>query len=435
MVVVVPIVFAIEKLMNLLVLIFNEIKFHWINFGVSVVSLGIIVCLLLLSSSFIFKQFQNGISVIASKESETKALMNDMITDYETITDRMGYTLRIISKDQSLNDFYSSGFGSAYISEKILDTLMILYSKEIRSALPVMQIKSLWPPVKRSVLFSGIGTSPLSLTEYKLPPSIPTMSSCSIALGFELPTYPEAIKGSKVDIKGKRFTITSCEGQRGSIDDITVWMRLDDLQKTFSIPNKINEIWIWPVLDTAHPISGLASRIERSIKSCKVLCISAPSVMQLKARETAAVIAKETIATEKKTNQIIFSKHKKYLLIFSIISVLTCSIWISILILQNVSVRQEELMILRVIGCHNNSIINMLGVRGFCLGFCGTSLGLMSGFLILTLLHQKIGLSASTIILRSYSLCVMSSCLGIVSGILTTQVEPVKVLNRADQCV
>lgn len=420
--------------MYLLVLIFKEIKFHGINFWISVVSLAIIVCLLLLSSSFVFTQYHDAITVIKNKETETKELMNNMVTDYDTITDRMGYTLRILSQNQPLDDFYSSGFGGEYISETILDTLMILFSKEIRCALPVMQIKSQWSPVKRSVLFSGLGTH-RSFTEYKLPSLIPKVSDGGIALGFELPTYPQAIKGSKVDIKGKSFTITSCEGQRGSLDDITVWMKLDNLQSVFSIPNKISEIWVWPVLDTAHPISGLASQIESSIKSCKVICISAPSVMQLKARETAAVIAKETIATEKKTNQIIFSKHKKYLRIFSIVSVLACSIWISILVLQNVSVRQEELMILRVIGCHDSSIITMLGVRGLCLGFCGTSLGLMIGYLILTLLHQKIGLPPSTVILRSYALCVISCCLGIVSGILTTQVEPVKTLNRLDQCV
>lgn len=420
--------------MNLLLLIFNEIKFHKINFWVSVFSLGIIVCLLLLSSSFVFTQYQDGITVIKDKETKTKALMNGMVTDYKVITDRMGYTIRILSQNQPLNDFYSSGFGGEYISEKVLDTLMTLFSKEIRCALPVMQIKAQWSPVNRSVLFSGLGTS-RSFTEYELPSSIPKVSEGCIALGFELPTYPEAIKGSNVQIKGKRFTITSCEGQRGSLDDITVWMRLNDLQKTFSIFSKISEIRVWPVLDTAHSISGLASRIESSIKSCKVICISAPSVMQVKARETAAAIAKETIATEKKANQIIFLKHKKYLLVFSIVSVLACSVWISILVLQNVSVRQEELMILRVIGYPDISIVKMLGARGFFLGFCGTSLGLMSGFLILTLLHKKTGFSASTIILRSYALCVISSCLGIVSGILVTQAEPMKVLNRADQCV
>jgi ABC-type antimicrobial peptide transport system permease subunit len=420
--------------MNLLALIFSEIKFHRINFGISVVSLGIIVCILLLSSSYVFSQYQDEIIVIKDKETETKALMNTMVTNYKSITDRMGYTIRILPQNQSLDDFYNYRFGGKYLSEHVLDTVMTLFSKEIRCVLPVLQIKSQWSKVKRSVLFSGLGTS-RSFAEYKLPPSIPKITDGSIALGFELPTYPEAIKGSKVNIKGKTYTIISCEAQRGSIDDITVWMSLTDLQESFSIPEKISEIWVWPVLDTAHSISGLATQIESSLKSCKVICISAPSVMQMKARETAVAIAKETITTEKKANEIVFLKHKKYLLIFSIVSVLACSILISILVLQNVSVRQEELMILRVIGYPDFSIIKMLGARGLCLGFCGTSLGLIGGFLILFLLHQKIGFPTSTTILKSYALCAISTCLGIVSGILVTRTEPMRVLNRADQCV
>lgn len=420
--------------MSIFELFLKEIRFHRVNFLISIFSLSSIVCSLIVFSSIVLSAHNNRLLSIRAKEALTNKLMADMISDYRTITDNMGYTIRVLPKKQSMEDFYSSGFAKEYFSQAVTDTLSSLFSKDIRCALPVLRIKSEWSPLKRTVLFTGTG-NPYVIPGNKLPSTIPIVANSTIALGFELPTYPVAIEKSRIAIKGKFFLVKSCEGQKGSLDDITVWITLTDLSSAFSISNKISEIWIWPVLDTAHAITQLAARIEQQIPSCKVITITAPALLQIQARETAVRIAKEATLKEVIANRELFAKQKRALLLFSVIITVASMIWCAILILQNAAVRQEELMVLRVIGHKNNSISLLLGIRALVLGICGITIGLAIGFLLLPILHLKESYSPLVITTSSALLCIIISFIGIISGIMSIESNSIMVLNRADQCL
>tara|TARA_Y100000588_G_scaffold152284_1_gene166425 strand:- start:138 stop:1295 length:1158 start_codon:yes stop_codon:yes gene_type:complete len=302
----------------------------------------------------------------------------------------LGFNIFIFPEGQELAEVYSEGFASKTMPESYAAKLAESKIVTINHLLPSLTRKLKWPEKERTVILIGIrGEVPIAHRDPKKP-LIDPVPKGRIVLGYELHRSLDLSEGNSTLFMGREFIIEKCHRERGTKDDITVWMHLGECQELLEEEGRINAIKALECnCASIDRLGEIRQEIAGILPGTKVIETESKALARAEARNKAkkhsqnAIASKKAEATKMKVDreQLRRENKQKYTALLTVV-ILVSMAWIAFLAFANSRDRQAEIGILRAIGVSTNSILAALMGRALLVGLSGASLTLLLAILL-----------------------------------------------------
>jgi len=289
------------------------------------------------------------LSIHSAAEKETRRVQRDI-----------GFNLRIISKESSVESLFLNGYASETMSEQVLDKLAnhktIAYNHLVGMLQEPIELRG------GTALLTG-----LSPTRFppgnKRPPMSPTIKPGTAHLGRMIADRLEVARGESLSIEGQEFEVARVAPESGTSDDLRVWVHLHDAQAILNKPNQINEV-----------------------RAIDCLCLAADQEPQALLRRVIEKVAPE--AQVAMLTQIASARAQQRQLLERIVAysipavAIASSLLVGVLALINARQRRQELGVLRAIGYGSGAIAGLMLAKAVVIGLAGGAAGCLLGAIV-----------------------------------------------------
>lgn len=319
--------------------------------------------------------------ILAMKEAQLEEEMAIMNDDYRKIMKLLGFNLLIIPENQQLSDFYADGYIKKYMPEEYVERLSASNLMTIRHLLPSLEQKINWPEqAMRVVILIGIrGEVPFTERAPK-EPILVVVPPDNMVLGYELWKSLNLKIGDTVTLLGRDFRVSKCHPQRGTKDDITIWINLTQAQELLDKHGRINAILALKCICAGNEIENIRQDIADILPNTKVIELSDRVITRTEARNRAKTAAEFILTSERNYRARLRREIEDFAAWLVPIVILGCMVWISFLSFSNVRERKAEIGIFRALGFRSKQILLIFLAKASLLGFFGALIGYITGF-------------------------------------------------------
>lgn len=310
----------------------------------------------------------------------------------------LGFNIFIFPEGQELSEVYAEGFASKTMPESYAGTLAESKIVTVNHLLPSLTRKLKWPERERTVILIGIrGEVPIAHRDPKKPLIDPVQKG-QIVLGHELHRSLDLKEGNATVFMGREFIVEKCHAERGTKDDITIWMHLGECQELLKEEGRINAIKALECnCATIDRLGEIRREIAGILPGTKVIETESKALARAEARNKAKKHSQRAIASKKAEaiklqadrDQLRFEDKQKYTALLTVV-ILGSMAWVSFLAFANSRDRQAEIGILRAMGISTGSILGALMGRAFLVGLFGAGLTLLFAFLLADILKDSL---------------------------------------------
>jgi len=420
--------------MNIFQLTIKEITRRKLNFLLGMTSVVLAVTILVGSLTVLKGHDIRTGQIIAQKEEETKQRMAVLEDDYRKIMKNLGFNLLLLPKDQNLGDLYADDFASKYMSEETVSKLSASKIMSIRHLLPSLQQKIKWPEKQRTIILIGTrGEVPFLHRDPKEPILVAVPKGTAI-VGHELAAGLNLNVGDSIQLLGKSFKIEKCNEERGTKDDITIWIDLEEAQKLLKKPDQINAILALKCHCSGNEIGTIRDEITGILPDVQVIEHGTHVLTRAEARDRAAKETQEALRAEVLNRQRLRSEQERFSSIFVPLVLLASGIWIGLLFFSNVRERKSEIGILRAIGVRGQKILLLFLSKALIIGTAGALIGyfigVFSGMKWQGLSSTKLFFDAQLFVLAILMALLLSLMASWIPAFLASRQDPADVLRE-----
>ncbi len=366
--------------MSLWHLIFRELLHRKLNFALALlavtVGVGAPVGAVILLQAF----EQRTEEIVAAKEAEVRQQMAAMENEFRKITKRMGFNILILPRDQNLADFYAESFAAKTMPEDYAHTLANARGiVTIRHVLPMLQVKTEWPEIQRKVLLIGVqGEMPWAHRQNKKP-ILKLVPPGTVAVGYELHRGLGLKQGDVVPFRGKSFRVHRLHPERGTIDDITLWIDLKEAQTLFQKQGEISAMMALECKCAWADLAKVRQEIQAILPETQVIELAGKALARAEARHEVARNAAVLIRRERENRTRQRAEREGLLSVLVPLVIGACALFVGILAFLNVRERRAEIGILRALGLRTAQILAVFLGKAAIIGLFGAVLGLPLG--------------------------------------------------------
>ena len=321
--------------------------------------------------------------IIAAKIAETEEQGRILKDDYRKIAKKLGFNLLILPKDQNLSDLYLNDYASKYMPEDYVDTLAQAGILTVNHLLPTLQQRVKWPEQNRTILLMGTrGEVPIVDRDQK-EPMLNAVDPQTAIIGYELHKSLGISKGDKIKLLGREFTAAKLYSERGTKDDITIWLNLGEAQDMLEKKGLINGILALSChCHSSSRIGLIRDDVSKLLPNTQVIEFESKAITRAEARDRAAKAAKDAIASEKANRAKLQKDREGFAAILVSVIMVGCVVWIAFLSYGNVRDRRTEVGILRAVGMSSGQIMWVFLGKALLVGIVGAILGCAGGLLV-----------------------------------------------------
>lgn len=339
-------------------LIAKEIGHRRLNFVLAVLSVLVASATLVAALTLLHAHELRNVRELARFQDETRKTMK-----------KLGFNVLIFPKDQNRWDLYAQDFGARTMPESYVKRLAESRIMTVNHLLPILQQKVKWQG--RTVILVGTrGEIPLMHRDPKKP-ILAAVEPGTMVLGYELHQGMKLKAGDRATLLGREFTVGKCHAERGSKDDITIWIDLAEAQELLAKKGQINAIMALSCKCEGERLAGIRAEIASILPETQVIEFSSQSITRAEARADAArhaetsLVAQETFAA--------------FLVPMVLIG---CAGAVAALAFQNARDRRSEIGILRALGMPVRNVLVIFLGKAVLTGLIGASLGYLLGFVV-----------------------------------------------------
>jgi putative ABC transport system permease protein len=366
--------------MSIWKLVIAEILHRKLNFGLGLLSVVVAIACLVGAFTLLRAHDLRTDRVIAAKELETQKQMAVMEDDYRKIMKELGFNVLILPGDQNLGDLYARGYASHYMPEEYAHRLAASDAMSVRHLLPSLQQKLEWPERGRTVILAGVrGEIPL-LHYADKEPMLVAVPPGTMVLGYELHRSLQLAEGDRVEFLGRNFTVGRCNAERGTKDDITIWIDLREAQTLLGKEGQINGILALKCHCEGSSLDQLRREIARLLPETRVIEFASRLTTRAEARDRATRTARESIAAERAHRMRLRLEREELAAVLVPLVLLASALWIGFLSFTNVRERRAEIGILRALGLSTRPILSIFLLKALAMGVLGALAGYALGF-------------------------------------------------------
>lgn len=362
-------------------LVIREILYRKVSFVLGLVSVVVAVGCLVGALTILRAHDIRTQQILERKEARTKQQMAKLNDDMRKAMLKLGFNVVILPKEQNLGDWYADDYGSKYMSEEYVERLVQSKIVTIRHLLPSLQQKIKWPERKRTIILVGTRGEAPDLHANPKRPLVEPVPAGTMVLGYELHQSLGLSVGDEVELLGEGFTVHKCHEERGSKDDITVWIHLGEAQELLGKEGLINAILAIECRCAWSDIAQVRAEIMQILPDTQVIEIESKALARAEARMRVGREAKESLKRERETRSRLRSEREHLVSILVPLVMAACGIWIGLLAFGNVRERRPEIGILRALGLRSGQILCLFLSKAMIIGLTGGALGVLAGFL------------------------------------------------------
>jgi len=363
--------------MNIPRLIVRELLYRKWTTLLSLVSIALAVACLL-SALVTLRTFdRRSEAELVAKEKAMRDQMNKMEDNYRKITKRMGFNILVLPHDQNLSDFYSENFADKLMPAEYAQRLAAATNvASIRHVLPMLQQKMEWPEQRRKVLLIGVqGHMTYALKAGGEEPLVNPVKPGMVALGYELHRSLGLTNQSEIVFMGHTLKVSAVNPERGTIDDITIWVDLPLAQSLLGHTNQISCIVALECECGWGNLPLVRQDIQAILPDTQVLELAGKALARAEARLEANRNAQEALDRERSGRAAQQRQREDFAAVLVPLVLAACALWVGLLAWMNMRERRVEIGILRALGLRQTHVAIVFLGKAALLGLLGAVIG------------------------------------------------------------
>ena len=369
--------------MSLWRVIVKEIRLRWLNFALGVASALVAVGVLTAQLTLLDAHDLRTRRILEAKQAETEAEMRRMEDDYRKIMKKLGFNLLILPQGQSLEDFHAQAYAASDMPEEYVTKLANSDIMTISHLMPSVEQRIRWPEQGQRAI-ALVGTRG-EVPQAHLAPKEPMMTAVplgSAVLGYEIWHGLGLKTGDTITLLGRQFQVSTLHPQRGTGDDITIWIDLAQAQELLGLEGRINSILALKCQCEGPDVAAIRRDVGRLLPGVQVIELASKAMTRSEARGRAAAAAQTAIEAERTHRDHIRREREAFAGWLLPLVTLGAAAWIGLLALMNVRERAPEIGILRALGLRSRQVMTVFLVRALLVGLAGAMLGYAVGFAV-----------------------------------------------------
>jgi len=363
-------------------LVIKEILHRRINFFSGLVSIILSIAVLIGVLFTLAMLDQQTARVLAEKEKETVARMEALQDDYRKIMKLLGFNLLIIPQNQKLADYFEEGqvreYMPAYYAERLADARLVT----IQHILPSLQERIYWPEKNRTIILIGASGEIAAADARLREPMLAAVPRDHAVIGYELARSLRLKPQDSITLLGHTFTVQNCNEERGSKDDISIWIDLQQAQQLLKRPEQINAILALKCHCHGNDIDQVRRDIAAILPGVRVIEQTSKVLTRAEARDRAKEEAAAALAAEIANKKRLRSELERFSSLLTPLVFLVSAIWLALLFFVNVRDRRSEVGLLRACGASDRKVMSLFLIKGLIMGLLGALLGYLLGAVI-----------------------------------------------------
>jgi len=390
--------------MNVGRLVIREIGHRKLNFAMGILSVAAAVASLVGAQTLLSADQVITNRLLSAKEAEVEQAVADERAAVEKAGKELqdfirkqmlglGFNVLILPASQSLSEIHLNGSMSATMPEEYVDRLASSKIVTVNHLLPSVTQRVQWDERDREIIVVGTrGEVPIQHRGMKKP-LLAEVEPGKIVLGHELHQQLSLTEGDVVKLKGREFTVSKLHDERGSVDDVTVWINLGEAQEMLGLQNLINAILALECDCAGDRISQIRAEISEILPGTQVIERYSQAVTRAESRAKAKASAEQALrdaeesgaaqlALEKKSRTDLERRHAGFAAILVPLIIFGAAVTIGLLALANARQRTQEIGILRAIGLSTRQLMQVFLVKAAAVGVFGGVTGVAVGLMI-----------------------------------------------------
>jgi ABC-type antimicrobial peptide transport system permease subunit len=194
-----------------------------------------------------------------------------------------------------------------------------------------------------------------------------------------------------MDFMGKTFMVSKVHGERGSKDDITIWMNLGECQELLDKKGEINAIQALECnCATVDRLGEIRAELLKILPGTKIIETQSTALARAEARVNAKKLADKELADRRLERDALARELESLMGVLAPLITLFCIGVVSLLAFLNVRDRLSEIGILRAIGVGRGKLVLVFLLRAIFAGLAGGGLALVFVWLAVEVIRMDV---------------------------------------------
>jgi len=427
--------------MNLMHLILREISHRKWNFVLSVFAVAVAALSIVATDLVLRRDTEVTRVIMAEKQAETEAAIAEKVqrveaagADLENAIRKqmlgLGFNVLILPAGQDAAELHLQGSLSETMPESYADRLSRSKIMTVNHLLPTVLKQVRWPETEIDVILYGTrGEVPLMHRDLKKP-LLDAVAPGQMVVGYEIHQKLGLQAGDKVTFMEREFTVSKLHPERGSADDVTIWIDLGQAQEILGLQNLVHAILALECECVGDRIAQIRAEISEILPGTQVIERYSQALARAEARTKAKEVAEESLAAEERagaetlareqaTRVRLQREHRRLAQLILPLVLLLAAVAIGFLAYVNVRYRREEIGILRALGLRTRQVLVVFLGKAVLTGIAGGLLGIGAGILIGGLIGPVLDQAGQT-----FDLGLTGSIVGSPGFLLTLAITP-----------
>lgn len=306
---------------------------------------------------------------------------------------KLGFNILILPEKQDTSELHLNGALSETMPEQHVETLANSSIITVNHLLPSVTKRITWPEKNVEIVVYGTRGEVPILHRTPKKELLTAVEPGTMVVGFGLQQKLGLKVDDEVELMGRTFRVAKLHPERGSIDDVTVWLNLKEAQELLGMENLINAILALECGCEAGMITKIRAEVENLLPGTQVIERYSQAVTRAEGRAKAAELAKaaldqevengkQILEREEQTRKDIVDRHVDLVAALVPVALVGCALWIALLSVTNVRQRTQEIGILRAIGLSSRQILGLLLTKSLITGLIGGVIGCTAGLVV-----------------------------------------------------
>ena len=385
-------------------LIGREIAHRKLNFGLALLAVAIASACLVGAETLLTVDRAATDSILSARQKQVEAAIAEKEADVEAtgaaLQDAirkhmlgLGFNILILPEDQDLSELHLNGTLSATMQEEFVDRLANSSVVSIDHLLPSVMKRIHWPERDMDIVLYGTRGEVPVMHRGRKKPMLDAVAPGQIVVGYEVHSQLGLKEGDQITLMEREFTVSKLHPQRGSTDDVTVWIDLKTAQEMLSLENLVHAILALECQCAGDRITQVRTELAEILPGTQVIERYSQALARAEARDKAKQTAVASLEAEKKSGEALLkqeadsryeleSQHQQLAGLIVPLSLLSAAALVGLLAFVNARQRREEIGLLLALGLRTRQIMTLFLGKAALLGVVGGLLGVGAGLVI-----------------------------------------------------
>jgi len=373
--------------MNTIKMLLAEIRYRKLNFLLSLFAVTVAVTLFVAGPVLVDGYGHQTQLLVSESREKTAAELNRLEDQTRKLMRDMGFNLMIVHRDTNMSDFWAEDFVTHDMPQEYVDHLAADQRLTMVTHLvATLQEKITWG--NRKVLLVGYLPEATQSHMRKKKPMGYNVALGTAILGCELAVGRDL--DQTINVLGRELRIARILPEKGSKEDITIAVHLEDAQAMLKRPGKVNQIMALGCRCAGANLAGIRKQLAEILPQTRVTEFQSIALARAEERSLVAAKQKRILADTEASRLEIQETLEALAGVITPVVVLASAIWVGLLALANVRERRTEIGLLRALGKGSGTIACLLLGKAVLLGVFGAGIGFFLGGWTAQLLGTRI---------------------------------------------